>query len=66
MVELTTNIEEHIFMGLQNAQVASKGAAIESSLSNEKITYFSSQLNNEMDRVTIDFGNISVSYIYQS
>ena len=62
MVELTTNIEQYIFMELKNVQVASQGAAVQSSQS-PKTTYFSSQLSNEMDRVTIDFGNISVSYV---
>ena len=62
MVELTTNIEQYIFTELKDVQVTSQGVAIKSS-GIPKTTYYSSQLNNEMDRVTIDFGNISVSSV---
>ena len=67
MVELTTNIEELVFMRIKSATVTHKGSAI-GGLADPVQKDYSSQLNNEIDRHTIDFGNITVGYhtIYDS
>eukprot|EP00111_Clytia_hemisphaerica_P018515 TCONS_00054793-protein len=60
LVELTTNIEDLIFMKIKSATVSHKGSAIGSNLASPVQKDYSSQMNNEIDRLTIDFGNITV------
>ena len=65
VVEFTTNIEEYVFMTIDNAEVISIGDAVKAHDKQSPfpvINKYSSLGNSEMDRYTLDFGNISVSY----
>ena len=58
MVELTTNIEDFVFMSVENVHVTDNGITYNGSAIP---TTYSSQGNTEVDRVTIDFGYVTVS-----
>lgn len=58
LVELTTNIEDYVFMELQSIQKTT-GAAINFNGTGD-IKQYSSLENSEMDRVEIDFGYITI------
>lgn len=60
LVELTTNIEDYVFMSLSDVTKA-KGSAITFNGTGTVINH-SSQNNNEVDRVEINFGFVSVRY----
>ena len=66
LVELTTNIEDYIFMEIKNVQVALKGTTVISKNGTGSPKYFSSQENSENDRVEIDFGYVTVSFSFYS
>jgi len=63
-VEVTTNIEDYVFMSISSLNARTIGNAVEIDLANIKKNQYSSQGNSEIDRFTIDFGNVSVSYVY--
>lgn len=58
-IELTTNIEEYVFMSIENVVVTVDTGVIFNGSTTPKS--FSSQGNEEIDRVTIDLGFINVS-----
>ena len=60
LVELTTNVECFVFMEINNV-VVNRGNGITYDGSDTPVNYKSENSNGLVDRVIIDFGNISVS-----
>jgi len=59
LVELTTNIEDYVFMEIKDVIITTTGSDISTSAT-PVIRPFSSQNNNEMDRFEMNFSNVSI------
>ena len=65
LTELTTNIEDFVFMQIANVTLKNKGNLVTYNGSATPV-YYSSQNNGENDRVVIDFGYVKVRKFHWS
>ena len=62
LAELTTNIQDFIFMEIQDVQVKNKGSNVHYN-GTATPTYYSTNNDGKKDRVVIDFGYLRVRMI---
>ena len=65
LAELTTNIEDFVFMEVQNVRIVNKGANVHYNGSATP-QYYSTNNDGKYDRVVIDFGYLRVRTVIYS